>query len=306
VVEDGMKPLSSVSGVDDREVVVDLVVDLVVVVVLLVVVVDRLVVVVVRLVVVVEERVELLPGGSPLSSVRGPVVDGTLGTDGALEELDGDGTGLDGTTDDGEPGTRPGSSVRSASASTRGIEEPDASASVKLTPSSDLDTVKGGKSAGMVWIKLLPAASSIVNGLNDIAEEFPVAVTFPTPQSVIGMPVIGATVGFPSTAMLAAFEFAGPNISQIRFAMSIAWASLLKPPSVYVAPPIDSRIVLPYCSWHVLMSLPICGQSRSCVPANVPQESPVLAKLMTGVPPTPLVIWIRKDIGITSMSVLAQ
>lgn len=46
----------------------------------------------------------------------------------------------------------------------------------------------------------------------------------------------------------------GPKMAQMFVATAVAAAAVLKPPSVYVAPPIESRIVLPYVVWHSAMS----------------------------------------------------
>lgn len=45
----------------------------------------------------------------------------------------------------------------------------------------------------------------------------------------------------------------GPKVSQINWAPAVAASVEVNPPSEYVAPPIERRIVLP-AAWHVLMS----------------------------------------------------
>lgn len=60
-------------------------------------------------------------------------------------------------------------------------------------------------------------------------------------------------------------------------------------------------MVLLYCVWQVEMSLAISGHSKRPVPLNVVQLFDELEKSITGSPPTPVVIWNRKAIGIMSM-----
>ena len=45
----------------------------------------------------------------------------------------------------------------------------------------------------------------------------------------------------------------GPKVAQIWSAAALACCSEVKPPSVYVAPPMERRIVLPFV-WQVFMS----------------------------------------------------
>ena len=46
----------------------------------------------------------------------------------------------------------------------------------------------------------------------------------------------------------------GPNVDHRRLAPATAAELLEKPPSLYVAPPTESMIVLPYVCWQVAMS----------------------------------------------------
>ena len=59
---------------------------------------------------------------------------------------------------------------------------------------------------------------------------------------------------------------AGPKVAHIFSAAAIAASAEEKPPSVYVAPPIESRIFLLCCVWQVVMSSPISGQCSRPVP----------------------------------------
>ena len=70
----------------------------------------------------------------------------------------------------------------------------------------------------------------------------------------------------------------GPNMAHSVSAQEIASAEEEKPPSVYVAPPRESRIVFPW-DLHLSMSAAISGQSSSCVPGKTAQESLAEAKL---------------------------
>lgn len=42
----------------------------------------------------------------------------------------------------------------------------------------------------------------------------------------------------------------GPNMAHTLSAAATASAAVVKPPSVYVSPPTDSMIVLPYVDWQ--------------------------------------------------------
>lgn len=99
--------------------------------------------------------------------------------------------------------------------------------------------------------------------------------------------------------------FTGPKVLQTSSAAASAAASLEKPPSVYVAPPIDSKIVFPKL-WQVLISSPMSGQSSSPVPGNNVQPFPELAKLITGSSPGPDVTCTRKAMGMMSTSEFRQ
>lgn len=67
--------------------------------------------------------------------------------------------------------------------------------------------------------------------------------TFPKPKLDV---IIGASMAVMSAAIPAALLPGGPNMFQIRLAMFTAACSVLKPPSVYVAPPMDRRMVFLY------------------------------------------------------------
>ena len=112
----------------------------------------------------------------------------------------------------------------------------------------------------------------------------------------------------------------GPKVSHISFAPSLASSSDLKPPSLYVAPPIERRIVL-FFFWHVAISLlhdvsrlaptgfsntyATEGQFFNWVPSKTSQSLLVTEKSISGAPPGPLTIML-KAIGITYVILLAQ
>jgi hypothetical protein len=63
-----------------------------------------------------------------------------------------------------------------------------------------------------------------------------------------------STTEVPKGRGIDVFEVAGPKIDQMLSAAEIASAEVLKPPSEYVDPPTERRIVFPYVDWHSAIS----------------------------------------------------